>query len=219
MSDNKTKSPATNTLIAINVLIFLYIYANGGINSYEALVKYGAKINSLIVGGEYWRFFSSAFLHANLAHIAFNMYSLYNIGKLDESIFGSKKFIIIYFFSALSGSIFSFVFSNSPSIGASGAIFGLLGAVLYLCRKYPRILTSSFGINILVIIGLNIFYGLSNPQIDNFAHIGGLIGGYMSANITGLKGDDRIDSKKLLFTAASILLVICGTIIGIKINS
>lgn len=214
-NETMSKLNITYLLIAINIIAFIITSAAGGIQDTDIILKFGAKINYLIARGEYWRLLSSAFLHLGVAHIIFNMYGLYNIGLLVEKIYGSKKFLFIYLFAALSGSTCSFVFSSVPSAGASGAIFGLFGALLYLGQNKPKMFTTSFGVNILIVLGFNIIYGLSNTGIDNFAHIGGLIGGYLAANIVGLK---RIEYsfKKLIILILSILLLLSGIYYGVK---
>ena len=181
------KPYVTYFIMAINIIVFILMTMSGGTENLDVLTKFGAKVNSKIIQGEYWRLLTCAFIHIGIPHIVFNMYGLFNLGTIVEKIFGSKKYIFIYLCSALLGSIGSFIFSPAISAGASGAIFGLFGALLYLGQKNPKMFTTSFGINVLIVIGFNLIYGFSNSGIDNFAHIGGLIGGYISANIVGLK--------------------------------
>lgn len=207
-SHGKTRKPyASYVIIALNILIFAATSMLGGMNNFYMLMLLGAKVNSLIVKGQYWRLISSAFLHAGLAHIAFNMYGLYNLGSIVEKIYGSRKFLFIYFLSALSGSISSFAFSPNPSVGASGAIFGLMGALLYLGYKKPRLFSTSFGVNILVVLIVNIIFGFSNAGIDNLAHIGGLVGGYLASNITGMKNEKGMTIKKAASFALTAVLL------------
>jgi Uncharacterized membrane protein (homolog of Drosophila rhomboid) len=216
---NKVSRPyITYALIVINLAMFVLTSLYGGSKNLDVLIKYGAKVNSLIMKGQYWRFITSAFLHGDIAHIAFNMYALYSIGSLTERIYGHSKYIFIYFTAAVAGSICSFIFSTAPSVGASGAIFGLLGAILYLTQKKPKILSTSFGINVLVVIGFNLIYGFTNAGIDNFAHMGGLIGGYLAANAIGLRNESRVSSKKNVILAITLVLLISGVFIGTKKN-
>ena len=128
------ESLVTYILICINILIFI-ITAFLSKNIYNidlyTLIALGAKVNELINNGQVWRLLTCAFLHGGLAHIAFNMYSLKIIGSEVEYVYGKVKYIGIYLISALGGSIFSYLFNaDSISVGASGAIFGLLGAML-----------------------------------------------------------------------------------------
>jgi len=209
----------TYFLMAVNIVLFIIMELSGGTEDPNTLIRFGAKINSLIIKGQYWRFLTSAFIHIGLPHIAFNMYGLFNIGSLVESLYGHKKYVFIYLSAALWGSASSFVFSTIPSAGASGAIFGLFGALLYLGRKIPGLFSTSFGINILVVLGFNLFYGFTNTGIDNYAHIGGLIGGYMAASGAGLKFEKRHDTKHLAIIALSIIIFISGVFYGIKSNT
>jgi len=210
------KPIVTYSLIAINIVIFIAMELYGGSQNSEVLRKFGAKVNFLIINGEYWRFITSAFLHIGIPHIVFNMYGLYNLGSLVERIYGSKKYLFIYLMAALWGSAGSFIFSPVTSAGASGAIFGLFGALLYLGQKIPRIFSTSFGINILVVIGFNLIYGFTNSGIDNYAHICGLIGGYLCANITGLKYEKIFKKKKILILGTSLAVLALGILWGVK---
>jgi membrane associated rhomboid family serine protease len=138
---------------------------------------------NLIVGHftpQYWRLFSAMFLHANLIHIAFNMYALYLFGYLIEGAFGKARFVAIYFITGFLASVTSYMFSDPTAIGvgASGAIFGLLGAwVAYNYRRRGSAMASAQLRWALFLIGINLFLGFSIASIDNFAHIGGLISG------------------------------------------
>ena len=124
----------TEILISINVAMFILTQivdmATG-----DGLLRLGAKVNALIGLGEYWRLLSAMFLHADLMHLIFNMMALYILGKDIERFFGKKKFLAIYFLSGLVGSAASYLLVENISVGASGAIFGLMGANLFLDRK------------------------------------------------------------------------------------
>jgi rhomboid protease GluP len=139
----------------------------------------GAKINQAIVAGEVWRLGTSIFLHVDLLHIAFNSYALLAFGPRVERPYGWLRFPLIYFLSGLAGSALSFLFSPSPSVGASGAIFGLIGVVgTYLYRYRDRIAAGRARLaNVLGVIGYNLLYGFMVPAVDNWAHIGGLLAG------------------------------------------
>lgn len=185
----------TYTIIIINILLFLIeaiksrhlIY----IDMYT-LIQMGAKVNDLINSGEAYRLLTSAFLHGGIMHIFFNMSALNIIGREVEAVYGSKRYIVIYFISALGGSVFSYLFSpNSVSVGASGAIFGLLGAMLIFGLKEKEKIGKRYVKNILETIGLNVLIGLTIPNIDNFAHLGGLIIGLIAAFIL-LKRNNKL---------------------------
>lgn len=120
----------TNVLLALNVLAYVAQVASEG-----KLLMWGAKINSLIDRGQFWRLATSSLLHANLTHLAFNCFSLNSIGPMVEMLTGPRRFLAVYFSSALAGSFMSYCCSTSPAVGASGAIFGLVGAnAVYMWR-------------------------------------------------------------------------------------
>lgn len=153
-----------------------------------ALILLGANNRSLVLGGQVWRLLTSAFLHGNILHLLVNMYSLWIIGSQVETYIGRWKFLVIYLLSAIMGSLFSIVFyANSISIGASGALFGLMGALLYFGYHYRLYLSNTLTSQIIPIIILNLLFGFTIPGIDNACHIGGLIGGYLATMIVGLK--------------------------------
>ena len=131
------------------------------------------------------------FLHADITHLLFNMYALYVIGSQIESFFNKFKYIIIYFLSGIFGCLLSMLFTNSWSVGASGAIFGLLGSMLYFGYHHRMYLGTVIKSQIIPIIVINLLIGFSSSSIDNAAHIGGLIGGILSSMIVGV--NDRND--------------------------
>lgn len=200
----------TYLLITINVLMWILTEYYGKKYGVNANLKFGAKFNPLIMSGEYWRLITPMFLHGGVLHLAFNSYFLYSVGPFVEKIFGKRKFITIYFIAGITGNVASFAFSQSLSVGASGALFGLMGALLYVIKKDKRIMKSSFGTNVLMTIGINLVLGFVNKdQIDNFAHIGGLIGGYLTARKCGLLWERRPVREQII----AILLII-GCIFG-----
>lgn len=189
-----TSATATYVLITLNILMFIItsIFSGNFIDSnIEVLIYFGAKVNSLISGGDYYRLLTCAFLHGGFLHLAVNMYALNALGPLVEKVYGRVKFLIIYFVAAFVSSIFSFSFSTSISIGASGAIFGLLGATLIFAYKMRNKIGTKMITNILSVIALNAFLGLALPNIDNFGHLGGLVGGTLISLALGFKGIKR----------------------------
>ena len=170
----------TYSLIAINVVAFIITAVLSGNfvdSDINVLVYLGAKVNSLISQGQYYRLITCMFLHGGIVHVGVNMYSLYIIGPLVEKIYGKAKFLIIYFVAGIMASYFSFLFSNSISIGASGAIFGLLGASLIFAMKMKDRIGKGFMMNIVTVIVINLVIGFSLANVDNFGHLGGLVGG------------------------------------------
>ena len=136
---------------------------------------------------EYYRLITGIFLHANLLHLVFNMYALYVIGMQLESFLGKWKYLLVYLLSGLGGSMLSIFFSNNFSVGASGAIFGLMGALLYFGYHYRVYLDSVVKSQIIPLIILNLLIGFTSSGIDNWAHIGGLVGGILSCMAVGVK--------------------------------
>lgn len=186
----KPKTPViTYILIVLNTLVFLFGFLFGMGNS---LVNAFANYGPYIIDGEYYRLLTSAFVHVNILHFVMNMYVLYIVGSQAEGFFGKAKFLIIYILSALSGSLLSMLLNqNVASIGASGAIFGLFGALLYFGYNYRVYLGNTFVRQILPVILINLLFGFMVVGIDNYAHIGGLIGGYVVSMATGFIGKGR----------------------------
>jgi len=185
------KTPyVTYSLIAINIVIFIlmYIFGNGSENI-VTLINFGALNKLLVLNGEFYRLITSAFLHIGVLHLFCNMYALYILGKDIESYFGKYKFIFIYLMSTLVGSFVSLIFIDeyTVSAGASGAVFGLMGALLYFGYNYRATLNNSISKQIIPVIQLNLFIGFTTTGINNFAHLGGLLGGYISSMAAGVK--------------------------------
>lgn len=196
----------TYLLIAATILVYLIEQYFSIKTGSRELFMWGAKNNLCIMQGQYWRFITPIFLHGGLLHVVINTYSLYAVGPEVEKLFGRVKFILIYLLAGILGNVASFAFSSTNSVGASGAIFGLLGALLYLGIKYKAVISSSYVTNIVIMILFNLMYGLMRHGIDNYAHMGGLIGGYLSAVCLGVNGRDCCAAKNGL---ALCLLFVC----------
>ena len=177
------------TKLLIGICIVAYFISLFLTDNYSlTLLLLGANNRGLVLNGQVWRLITSAFLHGNLIHLAVNMYSLWVIGSQVETYLGKIKFLVIYLLSAIMGGAFSIVFlENSLSVGASGAIFGLMGSLLYFGYHYRLYLSNALTSQILPIVILNLLMGFTISGIDNAAHIGGLIGGYLATMIVGLK--------------------------------
>lgn len=178
------------SLICILMYVIVGIYGNNFFNfDANVLAKFGANNILLVKNGEIWRLLTCAFLHVGLIHLVVNMYSLRVIGPSVEGLIGKGKFVFIYLISAISASLMSLVFvdSNIVSVGASGAIFGLMGALLYFGYHYRLYLNDAIKTQIIPVILFNLIIGFMMPGIDNGAHIGGLIGGYLATMAIGIK--------------------------------
>jgi rhomboid protease GluP len=184
----QTPPYVTRFMLAANIVVFVVMVIYGyitygtinGTEDMRVLIFFGAKVNVLIAAGEWWRLFTAMFIHIGVIHLLFNLYALYSLGPLVESYFGHFRFTAIYLIGGLFGSLASYAFSDAPAAGASGAIFGLAGCLtLYFFRYRENFGARGRAIlyNMLVVIGINLVFGLSQPGIDNWGHMGGLIGG------------------------------------------
>ncbi len=207
----------TYALIAVNIAVYglLYLYSMQSGQSYGQLLSiFGAKINSNIVNGEYWRLITPIFLHANLVHLLINCYSLYAVGVTVEKVFGHGRFAAIYFFAGILGNICSFMFSPNSAVGASGAIFGLLGALLYFGLERPALFKAYFGYGVITTIIINLFYGFSNSGIDNYAHMGGLLGGFLASGAVKASGAGKWYLSRLLYVPLALAVAAGGLFYG-----
>lgn len=202
----------TSIIITICISVFFLTFiASGGNLSARTLLNYGATFGPLIKTGGFQilRLVTGTLLHANIFHLLFNMYALFIIGSQLENYVGKIKFIIIYLISAISGSLLSCVFSESVSVGASGAIFGLLGALVYFGYHYRLYLGSVLKRQIIPLIVANLLLGFAISGIDNAAHIGGLIGGYLTMMAMGIDGKsdkmEKLNGKIVLLIFLAFL--------------
>ena len=197
----------TYALIVINVLIFLLVHYN--YNILNNLVLYNG------IDSEYYRLITCAFTHYDILHLFFNMYALYIVGSQVESFIGKGKYTIVYLISAITASLLSLTFlpDNTVSLGASGAIFGLFGALLYFGYHYRLYLGNMIRSQLVPIILLNLFLGFTFSGIDNAAHIGGLVGGILSTMALGIKykssKSEIVNGIILLTIYVCFLLYIC----------
>ncbi len=187
----------TYALILLNVLVFALMYILGrGSTDLQTLADFGANNAELVKLGQYYRLFTAMFLHIGIVHLFFNMYALYIIGPQLESFYGKAKFLTIYIVSGIIGNLFANIFEiNTLGAGASGAIFGLFGSLLYFGYHYRVYLGNVLRSQIVPIIILNLGIGFVLSGIDNFAHIGGLIGGFLISKALGINSKDKRSDK------------------------
>ncbi|MGD6795840.1 rhomboid family intramembrane serine protease [Metabacillus indicus] len=171
----------TYLFIGLQVGMFMLLEASGGSQNPQTLVDYGAKYNPLLAEGEWWRLFTPIILHIGILHLLMNTLALLYIGGAVERMYGSVRFLLIYLFAGASGTLASFAFSPSISAGASGAIFGCFGALLYMGIAKPKLFFRTIGTNVIFIIVLNLLFGFAFPGVDNAGHLGGLAGGFLAA--------------------------------------
>ncbi len=178
----------TYILLGLTVLVFIGqeigTYLLGG----DFLLEMGAKYTPYILSGEYWRLITPVLLHASILHIGFNMYALFAIGPMLERQYGHGRFLALYLLSGFAGNVLSFFFTPGVSVGASTAIFGLIGAqgvFVYQNRRLFGNRTSGILRNIIGIAVINFIIGLTSQGIDNFGHLGGLLAGLLFAWFAG----------------------------------
>ncbi len=172
-------------LLAINILVWLMmqLLADSVSQDVDILLSFGAMFGPLIASGEYWRLFTAMFLHAGIIHLFFNCFGLFIFGRLVEGVYGNLRFTAIYFLAGLSGGTLSYMFNRTAiAVGASGAIFGVLGAL----TAYFIVHRSALGemgrrnlTGLITVAAINLSIGVLIPGIDNWAHLGGLVGGFI----------------------------------------
>jgi membrane associated rhomboid family serine protease len=182
----------TRVLIAANVAVFLLAVVVSRVGAVTGrlgglgLFRLGAMNPLAVAEGQYWRLFTAMFLHAGLLHLLLNMYGLWLFGSVIERALGTWRFAGIYLASGVLASVTSLLFADprSVSVGASGAIFGLLGAwVAYNFRRRSSPLASANLRTAALIVGLNLFLGFAVPGVDNLAHVGGLVAGAVAGSL------------------------------------
>jgi len=176
--------PVTLALVVVLGVIFAGESAVGSLDGRDAIVAAGALERSAVAAGEYWRLLTAPFLHGSAEHFVSNAIALFVLGMVCEHAFGRSQFVILYLTSALGGSLVSLMLSPGPSVGASGAIFGLQGAAIVLFRRHrERLLVRDRRIGF-VLLGwalYSIVSGFFTPYIDNGAHLGGAVTGALVA--------------------------------------
>lgn len=202
------KPMVTTIIISINFILFILMYILGdGSRSVGTLLAFGADYAPLVKAGEYYRLLTGAFLHIGIIHLLCNMYSLYVIGPQLESFYGKVKYIIIYIGGAIIASLFANIMNaDALSAGASGAIFALLGSLLYFGYHYRVYLGGVMRSQIIPVILLNLLIGFSIPNVSNAAHIGGLIGGIVLSYALGVPNKSS-KADKINGTIISAILI------------
>lgn len=222
----------TYSIVGITGLVYLLQLGSVALMGYadtgsqmDVLMAMGARVNSLIRAGQLWRFLTPVLLHASIPHILFNMYALIVFGAGLERHFGHWRFLTLYVLAGFAGNVFSFLLSSGYSVGASTAVFGLVGAEGVFLYQNRQLLGRQFGRaigNVLFIVAVNLALGLT-PGIDNWGHIGGLLGGLvftwfggpvwevrMGPAAGGLEVVDRREAREVVVGAATVLLIFGG---------
>ena len=179
------RAPVTLVLVGVNVIAFAAQWAFGAVEDAGTLVHAGALFRPAVLAGQWWRLFTPMFLHGGPLHLGVNMYGLYILGRFTEDVFGPERFLCVYLASGVAGGVAStLVGQPALSVGASGAIMGLLGAlivVLVLRRgHWPEAWRRTLLVNLVLLCAIQIYIGFQIPMIDNAAHVGGVVGGAMA---------------------------------------
>ncbi|MBX3278628.1 MAG: rhomboid family intramembrane serine protease [Acidobacteria bacterium] len=224
------RSPFTYFILGLNIVIYILMTASSGGNFADhfvygvdpaTLIAFGAKTNELLWDQREWfRLVTPLFIHGGLIHLILNSYALWIVGPQVERLYGSARFVMIYLLAGIGGVVGSFAGSSimgrnpmTPSVGASGAIFGLFGVLAMFGYKYrhelPPAFRRAFGSGVLPVIAINLFIGFSVPVIDNSAHIGGLVAGGLLALVAPYvqPGQERISRAGVLMLAVSVAVV------------
>jgi len=167
------------SIIGVTAFFYLLQLISEWVFNIDLPLAYGARINEAIQAGELWRFLTPALLHGSPMHIAFNMYALFSFGVSLERHFGHGRFLLLYVLGAFTGNVLSFLLTDGYSVGASTAVFGLIGAEGVFLYQNRKLFAGQFGSaiqNVIFVVAINLFFGLQ-PGIDNWGHIGGLFGG------------------------------------------
>ncbi len=181
------KEPLTVLLIILNILVFLAVEVTGTSQDVLHMLDCGAAYTPLIVeNGEVYRLFTSMFLHFGISHLANNMLVLFVLGSRLERVAGRVRFLIIYLLGGLSGNIISMLFElrqqeYSVSAGASGAVFAAMGAMIYIVIRNRGWLEDLSMRQILIMAAFSLYFGFTSSGVDNAAHIGGMISGFVLA--------------------------------------
>jgi rhomboid protease GluP len=214
----------TYSIIGITVFMYILQLASRAVVQADLPIEFFAKANDLIRQGQLWRLLTPALVHGSVMHIAFNMYALLSFGTALERHFGHGRFLLLYLLGAFTGNVASFLFSDGYSVGASTAIFGLLGAEAVFLIQNRKVFAGRFRSaigNIIFIAAINLFIIGSLPGIDNWGHIGGLLGGLIFTSFSGPLWEvegiqpsyhlvDRRPAREVIIGAATVVLIFGG---------
>jgi len=229
-----SKPYMTYALIAVTTAVYLLQMASQSLLGTDLPAALGAKANDLIRQGQLWRLLTPVLLHASVPHIAFNMYALWLFGVGLERHFGRWRYLLLYLLGGFTGNVLSFLLSSGLSVGASTAIFGLIGAEAVFLLQNRKLFSNQFGSaigNVVFVVAVNLALGVFTPGIDNWGHIGGLLGGLLftafagpvwevrqTVDPTGMQpalqlADGR--DPRMVVTGAAIVVLIFGAIAAV----
>ncbi len=222
----------TYVLLGILVLVFVADAVLTQVTGQRIVFLLGAQWNELVAAGQYWQLLTAIFLHAGLTHLAFNAYALFILGRDIESLYGSLWFTVVYLLAGLGGSVAWYLLGSSdPSVGASGAIFGLMGAEAAFFVRNQQ-LFGAFGRqrlkNVAVLLAINFVLGFTIPNVNYIAHLGGLVTGFLVGLVLAPRYEvdwsqngygtaprlvDAHTTRQRLFVTALTLLILLGLVI------
>ena len=214
----KSKPVFTNILLTLISAMFVVEVLFNALYSDNAIIILGAKWNEGITKGEYWRFITCTLLHGNLIHLFLNLTALYIFGQEVESIYGTARFLLLCFLSSWGASLASYTFSTGVAIGASGTIFGIIGAlIIFFYRQKEKVTGANLKFkSMYTLVIINLVLGFLLPKIDNSAHIGGLITGLFSSWFISpkykIQKDEELE-KLIVIQKPDTLRVVSGLIL------
>lgn len=201
-----TRQQLSGIIVGINVVVFVLMLATGEPQAQRTLVRFGALVRPL-PEGEWWRIFTSMFVHIGLLHLVFNMFALTIFGPPIEERYGKGRFVALYFASGMLGAAASLTFNSGFGIaaGASGAVFGILGSWIAFFARHRDLAGARAQLNqLLMLVGINLVLGLVGP-IDNFAHLGGLAGGFLMGS--ALEASAKMRDGRVVAAVAAFVFI------------
>ncbi|GAA3400843.1 rhomboid family intramembrane serine protease [Paenibacillus hodogayensis] len=175
--------PVTTAILAIQLIMYVWMEIDGSTERTETLVKFGALVSQFPWSGEYWRYFASMFLHSGFDHLLFNSFSLFVFAPPLERMLGKWKYLVFYLGSGFIGNLATVLLykQSEPvvSVGASGAIYGIFAAYLFIALFFKKALDKQSSSTIITVVVVGLIYSFLIPQVNYYAHIGGFIGGFL----------------------------------------
>lgn len=175
--------PITTAILAIQLVLFVWMAIVGSTRDNLTLVRFGAFVGEPPFSGEYWRYFSSIFLHSGFDHLLFNSFALFVFAPPLERLLGKWKYALFYLGSGFIGNVATLAFYNGNqiivSVGASGAIYGVFAAYLFIALFYRQALDKQSSSTIITIVVVGFIYTFLIPQVNVYAHVGGFVGGFL----------------------------------------
>jgi membrane associated rhomboid family serine protease len=204
---------ATQALIAVNVAIFIAMLGTGRPDANDVLLRFGA-LPPILLKHEWWRLFTAMFVHVNLYHLVFNMFALMIFGPAVEGRYGRARFLALYLVAGFLGSAFSMAFTaGGIRAGASGGVFGILGAWIAFYARHRRLSAARDQLkSLFFLVGINLFIGFTMKGVDNFAHLGGLVGGVVAGSALEQWARARGGGGRLVALGGFAAVIVAGVV-------